>query len=142
MRLKDVGLLFKIQVPYQGTMAAVEFSRLLDAQLALNHYSLPAPPEGEDVGEPNDLHSQRWILLHTTVRSGVYTLKPHPKVNDNTFGYRDFVKLDGKFSNPLTNDNAPVTLPWIQVGVCCWSNYSYPSNLSLSPTLWPLGWAR
>ncbi|KAJ7717192.1 hypothetical protein B0H16DRAFT_1476214 [Mycena metata] len=96
-------------------MAAVEFSHLLDAQLALNHYSLPAPPEDKDVGEPNNLHSQRWILLHTTIRSGVYTLKPHPKVNDNTFGYRDFVKLDGKFSNPSTDDNAPVTLPWIQV---------------------------
>ncbi|KAJ7034299.1 hypothetical protein C8F04DRAFT_1183352 [Mycena alexandri] len=96
-------------------MAAAEFSRLVQAQLDLFNYSFPAPPDDEDPGDPNDLHSQRWILLHSTIRSSVYTLKPHPKINNNSFGHTKFVKLNGKFSNPMTDANAPTTLPWIQI---------------------------
>ncbi|KAJ7032324.1 hypothetical protein C8F04DRAFT_1262077 [Mycena alexandri] len=114
-RLQEVGLLFKITVPLNGPMAAAEFSRLVQAQLDLFNYSFPAPPHNEDPGDPNDLHSQRWILLHSTIQNSVYTLKLHPKINDNSFGHTEFVKLNGKFSNPMTDANAPTTLPWIQI---------------------------
>jgi hypothetical protein len=57
-----------------------------------------------------------WILLQATVRSGVYTLVAHPTINDPTFGYPTFKKLDRKFSNTFAS-GGPQSEPWIWIGM-------------------------
>ncbi|KAJ7813743.1 hypothetical protein B0H14DRAFT_3477626 [Mycena olivaceomarginata] len=106
LQLND--LVFHIQVPAQGPMPAAEFSRQLEEHLAKHNLSMPPCPPGVNPGPPNALHSQLWILLQATVRSGVYTLVAHPTINDPTFGYPTFKKTRPKVLQHVRQRWAPV----------------------------------
>ncbi|KAF7355846.1 hypothetical protein MVEN_00913000 [Mycena venus] len=75
---------------------------------------VPLCPPDADAGSPDDLHSQLFILLKSTVKLGLYTLRAHPTINDNGFTYKEFNALNNKFKNPLMGpDKCDLVWVWI-----------------------------
>ncbi|KAJ7440580.1 hypothetical protein FB451DRAFT_1443184 [Mycena latifolia] len=107
---KKHGLVFDIKLAQEGPASIREFGRDVKSSLeASDLFMVPSPESGADDSVADDLDSQPWVILKAAVRGDVYTLDVHPSINDNTFGYAEFCKLNKKFANPLPND----TKPWI-----------------------------
>ncbi|KAJ6505110.1 hypothetical protein C8R45DRAFT_1090861 [Mycena sanguinolenta] len=89
-----------------------EFFNQIKTHLDNQHISFPPRPPA--VLNSNDIHSQPFILLKSSLSKGVYTLAPHPSINDNQFTHKELNKLSSKFPNPLAEQDGG-TLPWVWI---------------------------
>ncbi|KAJ7438198.1 hypothetical protein B0H11DRAFT_2254787 [Mycena galericulata] len=102
---KDQGLYFSLDIPQNGPANVTEFTQGLTEQLRARDFSLPPCPDDTLQGvSSNDLAGQLWELLSSRASQDVYNFNVHPSVNDSTFGYNTFKKLQ-KPPNPLDTNN-------------------------------------
>ncbi|KAF8188551.1 hypothetical protein K438DRAFT_1972254 [Mycena galopus ATCC 62051] len=112
-RLDLHHLICRIKVPPDGKIPPAEFSGHITTHLQSHGLSMPPRPTDVDIGSPDDLHSQPFVLLKSSVKNGVYTLNQHPGINDNSFTSQEFTRLNRSFPNPMTGLDSPH--PWIWI---------------------------
>ncbi|KAJ7723753.1 hypothetical protein DFH07DRAFT_783492 [Mycena maculata] len=107
----DHGLYFSVQIPPAGPTSVAEFSRFVVGQLQARQFSLQQCPDGTLSGaSSDDLDGQLWELLNRRPYGDVYTYSIHPSINDASFGFQEFKKIQ-KLKNPLNPDEL-----WIFLG--------------------------
>ncbi|KAF8145147.1 hypothetical protein K438DRAFT_1782182 [Mycena galopus ATCC 62051] len=112
-RLDSHHLICRIKVPADRKIPPAEFSGHITTHLQSHGLSMPPRPTDVDIGNPDDLHSQPFILLKSSVKNGVYILNQHPGINDNLFTSQEFLKLNRSFPNPMTGPDS--SHPWIWI---------------------------
>ncbi|KAJ7479007.1 hypothetical protein FB451DRAFT_1172130 [Mycena latifolia] len=96
---RTYGLFFHPRVPLTGLTSPQEFTRQLTTHLAGSRLHLALDPNSSS-STAVPFNRQPWVVLTCTRYQDITTFKPHPAMNDNTFGFAEFKKLGKKLANP------------------------------------------
>ncbi|KAJ7454471.1 hypothetical protein FB451DRAFT_1408387 [Mycena latifolia] len=96
---RTYGLFFHPRVPLTGPTSPQEFTRQLTTHLAGSRLHLALDPNSSS-STAVPFNCQPWVVLTCTRSQQITTFKPHPAMNNNTFGFTEFKKLGKKLANP------------------------------------------
>ncbi|KAJ7636762.1 hypothetical protein FB45DRAFT_1056053 [Roridomyces roridus] len=102
-RLKQHHLLVTVNIPRTGLASLPDIVAQFDVALKPHKLSAPRHPNLLTTEEAKEFEKQPFILLSPTRREDVFTFRPHPSINFNTFGNDELTKTAKKFKNPLPN---------------------------------------
>ncbi|KAJ6571137.1 hypothetical protein B0H19DRAFT_1064253 [Mycena capillaripes] len=106
-RLAAFHLTFPMDVPAQGLMRS--------------QADPPPFPADYQVAPGDELDAQLWTLLNVHRRVNVYTIGPHPTIQDGAFGYTQFKKDSSMFN----------VLAWVHVSaisLVLWTDSQHPKR--------------
>ncbi|KAJ7646897.1 hypothetical protein FB45DRAFT_1099104 [Roridomyces roridus] len=102
-RLNQHHLFITVNIPRTGLASLPDIVAQFDAALKPHKLSAPRHPNLLTAEETKEFEKQPFTLLSATRRGDVFTFRPHPSINVNTFGNDELTKTVKKFNNPLPN---------------------------------------